>query len=367
MLYIVTSALSLNFLRDQIDAMIDRGVRVVVATNLDGGPSPFAAEIELHDVDMAREPSPVRDVRTLWSMMRLIRRIAPDAVTVASPKAGLLGALAAWLSRVPTRIYVVWGLRFETVEGAKRRVFRWLERLTTAAATDVFYNSASLLAVAERERTVRRGRGRLLGTGNCVKFDRFSELPDRSTARRSLGLGSDDVVIGFIGRLTRDKGIVDLVSAFEASGSGYRLLLVGDFEDGDPVPAETRDRIAGANDIVKVPWLDDPRVAYAAIDVLAFPSLREGLPNVPLEAQRAGVPVVAYAATGTIDAIGSGGGGVLVDIGDHHALWREISALADDPDRRREMGSSGRTFVEQAFDPKPCWDELHRRYVDASG
>ncbi len=101
------------------------------------------------------------------------------------------------------------------------------------------------------------------------------------------------------------------------------LLLVGQFEDGDPVPDAVRATIEGDKRIVTVPWLDHTGIAYRAMDVLAFPSYREGLPNVPLEAQLCGVPVVGYAATGTVDAVAPGSG--LVTVGDVTALGRTDS------------------------------------------
>ena len=119
----------------------------------------------------------------------------------------------------------------------------------------------------------------------------------------------DATVVGFVGRFTRDKGIADLIGAFTSTlreRGDVWLLLVGQFEDGDPVPPDVRRTIESDDRIVTVPWLADTGVAYRAMDVLAFPSYREGLPNVPLEAQLCGVPVVAYAATGTVDAVAAG-------------------------------------------------------------
>ena len=151
-------------------------------------------------------PSPFADLRALWATWRLIRRVRPDVVNASTPKAGLLGMVAAWMARVPVRVYVVRGFRFETATGWRRRLFRSLERLAAGCATHVVFNSASLLEVGRREGIVRGERGEVIGhgSGNGIDVERFADdaLPDRDAARRELGvpLGDDVVVVGFVGR-----------------------------------------------------------------------------------------------------------------------------------------------------------------------
>jgi glycosyltransferase involved in cell wall biosynthesis len=140
------------------------------------------------------------------------------------------------------------------------------------------------------------------------------------------------------------------------------LLLVGQFEEGDPVPLSVREAIQSDDRIVTVPWLASTGVAYRAMDVLAFPSYREGLPNVPIEAQLCGVPVVAFEATGTVDAVVDGVGGVLVPVGDGVELAGAICSLIDDPERRRELGASGARWVVAQFSQQALWNGLVERY-----
>jgi glycosyltransferase involved in cell wall biosynthesis len=136
------------------------------------------------------------------------------------------------------------------------------------------------------------------------------------------------------------------------------LLLVGQYEEGDAVGDATRAAIADHPRIVTVPWVDDTAAVYRAMDVLAFPSHREGLPNVPLEAQLCGVPVVAYAATGTVDAVADGVGGVLVERSDRDAFAQALRALLDDPARRDAMGAAGTAWVTQRFAQDLVWQTL---------
>jgi glycosyltransferase involved in cell wall biosynthesis len=256
-----------------------------------------------------------------------------------------------------------------------------MERIATRCATHVLFNSPSLMRVGEAEGLLQRGRGELIGagSGNGIDVARFADdwLPTRAEARERFGLPVDARVIGFVGRFTKDKGIEDLVQAFESDFGGREdvwLFLVGTFEDGDPVSEATQTTIEAHERIVVVPWLDHPGAAYRAMDVLAFPSYREGLPNVPLESQLCGVPVVGYAATGTVDAVAQDAGAdegsrtvrdgtsVLVPVGDVDALARELGALltvGTDGSNRRH---SEARWVSETFDRTLWWAALVARY-----
>lgn len=367
-LYLVTSDISSVLLRGQLAFLRDQGFDVSVGCAVDrtAGRS-FDDGIVVHPLPYVREPSPLRDLRALFATVRLVRRLRPDCVNASTPKAGLLGMLAARLTRVPVRVHVVRGLRSETTSGPARAVLQTLERLTMHAAHHVVFNSASLLAEARRRSLVPGGRGIVLGhgSGNGVRLDRYSVLPDRAAARAEFGLGHDVTVVGFVGRLTVDKGVVDLDHVLHdalATRDDVRVLVVGDHEDGDAAPADVRSRLDTDHRVVRPGWLHDPLPAYAAMDLLLFPSHREGLPNAPLEAQACGVPVVGYAATGTVDAVVDGVTGLLVPVGDHGALAVAVVRLLDDADLRHRMGAAGRTFVSDHFADTEVWARLADAY-----
>ncbi len=159
-------------------------------------------------------------------------------------------------------------------------------------------------------------------------------------------------MIGFVGRFTRDKGIPELVQAYEAlrrDRPELRLLLVGDFENGDPVPEAVRSQIEHDAGIVRSGFVEDTSPYYHLMDLLVLPTHREGFPICSLEAQAAGKPVVTTTATGAVDSVQNGRTGVLVPVRDVPALVQAIGSLLDDPAKRTKMGREGQNWVKQVF------------------
>lgn len=394
-LVLFTDSISTRLIRGQLGHLGSTGFDIHVGTAISpsGGP-PAAADWDRlrasldpgvipHHLPFVREPSPWRDLQALGRTISLIRQVRPDLVSVSTPKAGLIGMVAAWITRVPVRVYTVRGLRFETLAGGRRRFYEFTERLAIRLAHHVLFNSTSLLRLAESHRVIEPGRGRVVGagSGNGIDVDHFSadRLPSRSSALARFGFPTDASVIGFVGRLTADKGVDDLVQIFVddittdprlvKTSDRLRLVIVGDPEPGDPLSARTSLLIAEHPQIRHLGWIDDPRDVYPAFDLLVFPSYREGLPNVPLEAQLCGVPVVGYAATGTVDAVRNGETGVLVPVGDRQGLADAVVSLLIDTERRSRLSETGRTWVRTTFDRRRLWRELaalYRVWLDRS-
>ncbi|HDR00119.1 MAG TPA: glycosyltransferase family 1 protein, partial [candidate division WOR-3 bacterium] len=348
-LYAVTVAGSAyNLLRGQLGWLRVRGHDVHLAC----APGPELAAVAaregvpVHPLPLVREPSWGRDLPALLAAVRLVRRLRPDVVFAATTKAGLVLMTAARLCRVRRRIRAVWGLRHETLHGRRRSVVRLAERASCRFANTVVAISPSIAARLQAESIAPSDRIVTPGPGTCNGVDarRFARIPERAAAgralRRELGVPAGGLVIGFVGRLVRDKGIAELLSAFRRLRprfDGLRLLLVGGFETGDALAASVRAELARDPGIILAGRVADPVRFYHAMDVLCLPSRREGFPNVPLEAAAAELPVVTTDATGACDSVAAGVTGLVVPVGDVAALTEALARLAAFPGLRRQM------------------------------
>lgn len=322
-------------------------------------------------VDMDREISPRRDLISFFRLWRTLRTIQPDIVNCSTPKAGLLGTLAAKLAGVPHRVYTLRGLRLETSWGFQRLLLWCGERLASACATQVICVSDSLRESYLRHRLCSPSCIKVLGPGssNGIDFESIESHRRHSEAnqrlRERLGIEPDEQVLGFAGRLTRDKGIVDLYQVFRRLRQSRRLklLIVGGWELGDPLPADVRREMECDPDVVITGFVEETHPYYPIMDVLVFPSYREGFPNVPLEAGAAGLPVVGYAATGTRDAVQDGVTGSVVPVRDQEALAAATGSYLDDPRVRRQHGTAGKRRAQFDFPRVVVLQRLAREYV----
>ena len=372
--HVFTVPIALAFIRGQTAYMRDRGVALTVITS----PGPAIAEhvdregMHVHEVPMQRRISPLADLLAVARVVRHLRRTRPDVVHAHTPKGGMVGMIAATVARTPVRIYHLRGLRYVTAEGRQRTLLRAVERLSCRLAHRVICVSPSLREVALAEGLCPAGKIVVLGggSGNGVdaggRFDPARVEAETRTAYRSmLGIAPDDLVLGYVGRLVRDKGIVELAGAWERlsrEDPRLRLILVGPPEADDAVPPMVIERLASDPRVRLVGSVSDIAPFYAAMDVVVLPTYREGLPNVPLEAAAMGLPVVATAIPGCVDAVLDGVTGTLVPPRDAETLTIAIRAYVDDPELRRRHGEAGRARVLTEFRSEAVWAALLAEY-----
>ncbi len=308
---------------------------------------------------MEREINPRADARSLTQLIRLLAHEKPDVVNASTPKAGLLGMIAARATRVPVRVYLVRGLRLETERGARRRILASTERVASTCATHVVCNSPSLEAAYRALRLAPPSRYAQLGvqSSNGVDTARFDAAAlaaeDALAVRRlaiELGIPQDARVLGFVGRPVRDKGIADLLEALRTTPAlrDAWCLVVGASFSGDTDDALVRELRARPRTVV-VAAVRDVRPYYALMRVLAFPSHREGMPNVVLEAAAMQVPAVGFEVTGVRDAIAAEQTGTLVPPRDTRAFGAALAAYLDDAMRRVAHGRAARARVVRDF------------------
>ena len=371
LVYIVTSASSTSFLRGQLTYMRKRGFDVVVISS-PGDEISFIREREevtTVTVPMEREISPLQDLVSLFRLYAILRQLRPAIVNAGTPKAGLLGMIAACAARVPVRIYFLLGLRLETTRGVKRFVLGIAERCASAFAHRVICDSESLrrlyvkLGYSTEAKTCVPGKG----SPNGIFLDGLTETEPVRALRARLGIPDGAPVIGFAGRLTRDKGVPELLDAFDlvlGSFPDARLLMLGDFEEGDPIPQSYLKRLLGHSRVILTGYVSDPASYYRIMDVVAFPSYREGLAGPPLEAALvAEIPTVAFEATGTVDAVCDGVTGTIVPLGDVASFARALERYLSNDLLRREHGEACRKYVVRHFSPEIVNGAIYGEYV----
>jgi len=305
---------------------------------------------------MERGIAPVADMVSLLRLWLLLLRLRPDLTEFSTPKAGLLGTVAAMLCGVPRRIYMLRGIKLETCSGVKRRVLLFAEQVTSACAHVVLCNSTSLLAEARALHLASEAKLHLLGEGssNGVDTRRFS--PGSNEMRQQLGIPDEAPVVGFVGRLTRDKGVPELLDAFDLilhSAPLTRLLLVGWFDQAEDALGEAvRARIQSHPQILFTGYVQDTAPYYRAMDMMVLPTRREGFPNAALEAASTGIAVITTLSTGSRDAVVPEVTGLLIPPGFPEAISEAVLALLHNPERRRRMGAAARAWILEHFEDR---------------
>ncbi|MGL4593104.1 MAG: glycosyltransferase family 4 protein [Thermoguttaceae bacterium] len=373
LLYISTTSSSCGFLNGQLSFMRQRGFNVGVCCS----PGKELDEItrnenaEAFPIFMQREIAPIQDIISLWKLVRLMRRFKPQVVIAGTPKASLLGMIAAFITRVPVRIFINHGLRMETLGGFNRGIMTLTDRLTNRLATRTFCVSQSLRDKCVQLRLVSPSKARVIHHGSCNGIDsrnyscNAAILGEANRLRNELNIQVGERVLCFVGRIVKDKGIPELADAFRMIKLQYpqtHLIIVGPEESGDPVPDDTLSFLRAEESIHLVGYAN-PVPYFALSDIFVLPTYREGLPGVALEAAAMGIPVVGTKATGVVDAVVDGVTGTLVPIGDSSALAKALCDYLGDPSKRLQHGLSARTRVVRDFQPESIWQAYYEDIV----
>ena len=345
-----------KFYGELIDELRGRGFEVHVVTS-DGPGVPRLRERagHVHVVEMSRTISPLADLRALAAWVRTLRRVRPHLVLAGTPKAGLLGMVAARITGVPARAYFLQGLRLEGSSGSTRRLLATMERVASWCSRRVIAVSPSLAQVY-RDAHLHVGRPVTVahhGSSHGVDTTYFSPRPgDRSALAVDLHPTLPTVL--FVGRLTADKGphtLIEAVRLLEERDVAVQLLLVGAQDEADS--AQLLEQLRAASDDVHVlDQVDDVRPCYSVSDLLVLPTLREGLPNVVLEAAAMGVPSVTTTATGAVDSVVDGVTGLLVPPEHARPLADAVERLVRDDDLREQLGRAARERVVRDYQPQ---------------
>jgi glycosyltransferase involved in cell wall biosynthesis len=374
LVHVTTVPMTLRFLAGQVGYLTARGFHISALSSPGDELDDFANRegVPVRAVTMERRITPLRDLVSLVRILRYFRRLRPHIVHAHTPKGGLLGTIAAWCAGVPVRIYHIRGLPLATATGARRIVLRFTERLACLLANRVLCVSESVRQLAIDEGLCSPDKVVVLhkGSGNGVDAQRRFN-PDRLTqtrdaTRSTLGIAADDLVIGFVGRVVREKGIGELLEAWTVLREEFprlHLLIVGPFESHDELPAALLSRLHADPRICLTGPQRDTASHYAAMDLLVLPTYREGFPNVVLEAAAMELAVVATRVPGCVDAVVDGLTGTLVPARNPVALTCAVRRYLKDADVRDAHGRAARARALAEYQQERVWDVLHREYT----
>lgn len=333
-MFSVTSDQSWLFHSGFPELMVDHGWRVHLVSDPGQNLESYRQQtgIHVHGIPMKRNPAPFRDLVALVRWIDLLRKTRPTVVSLGTPKAALLGLIASKLTQVPHRVYVLHGIRFEATQGLSRSVLKLLEKVSMVLATNVVSVSNSLRDLAIEMNLVNESKIEVLGAGSANGIDLGEFKPGKTSSRQAhelkmkLGIHDSKPVLGFVGRLTPEKGLSVLASARRLLAEWevhYHLVIIGAQDDATKGDALFQIDEHGSK-AIRVGWVANVAPYYQLFDYLVLPTFREGLSGVVLEAMASGVPVIGSDVTGVADLVDNSSNGVLVVPNDSFALAQAI-------------------------------------------
>lgn len=402
---ITTIPLSLKvLLKGQHQYMTSKGFKVVgvAATGKELEEVGSTEGIEVKAIEMSRKITPVQDLKSLWAMYKYLKHERPQIVHTHTPKAGIVGMLAAKLAGVPIRLHTVAGLPLMEATGNKRKVLDFVEKLTYSCATKVYPNSKGLYEFILENKYASKDKLKVIANGSSNGIDThfFSKehdtLDQQTNLKTELGITPNDFVFVFVGRLVGDKGINELVEAFKKldirnQKSGFpvsnpeslvssskfpvsspkslvsskvpKLLLVGPFEtELDPLKEETLNEIDTNPNIISVGFQKDVRLYFAISNALVFPSYREGFPNVVMQAGAMGLPSIVSDINGCNEIIQEGVNGLIFPVKSKLAIEKAMITLMEDEELYKILQENSRKMIAERYEQQVVWNALLEEY-----
>lgn len=321
-------------------------------------------------VGIEREPSPVKDLIALLRLMRIFWKHKYKIVHSTTPKAGLLAAIAGKLAGINIRLHTYTGQRWVTMQGIKKQIVKNSDRVIAMLNTKCYADSKSQAEFLKAEKIISKNKIDVLGAGSlagveashfnrdCINKEQKDEL------KKKLGLDANSIVVLFIGRINRDKGILELMSAFNSlrkKSVNFELLMVGPMEASEDIAI--REAVKPKKGLHLLGYQDDPESYMAISDILCLPSYREGFGTVVIETAAMGIPTIGTRIPGLVDAVVDGETGLLVTRGNSCELEDALKKLIHDEKFRNELGEKAKKRCLKEFDATVINSLLVEEYV----
>ena len=326
--------------------------------------------VSTHCIPMVRPIALLRDAVCLFKFIFFFLKERPYVVHGNTPKASMLSMVAAWVTRVPVRIYMCHGLRYQGTQGKMRKLLMWMEKLTCACATEVICVSNGVRDTFAADGICNLNKSVVIGAGSATGLDVehfHPEVVEHNVLRTELGLSQDDFVFIFVGRIVTDKGINELVSAFNRLSEEYpqtHLVLIGNEElEQNPITADSRSIIHSNKRIHAIGRRTDVRPYLKDADAFVFPSYREGFGMVLIEANAMGTPAISSDIIGCNEIILEGENGTLIPSKNEEALYVKMKEWVEHPEEVKRMSDSCRKSIVDRFNRTDVWKLYLNEYL----
>jgi len=371
----VTSPLSYTLIKGQIRYFTDKGAKVTFISSYDGT---IKSNVEAEGgnyrhLELAREISFVKDIKSVFRAISLLKQEKPDIINASTPKAGLIFMLASLFMPRSYPIFTLRGIRSDTLTGLKKEIIKFTEYITCKLARKVIIISPSLrdhaiaVKIADAQKTVVLGKG----SSNGVNTERFRDTEGirlkAAAIRRKFAIPPEGVIFGCLGRIVKDKGIIEVYKAFRLlrkKYDGIYLVLTGSVEDADPLPKEIFDEMEANSHVFFINHTNDTPSILSVYDILILFSYREGFGNVVLEASSIARPVIVSDVPGAKDTVVDGVTGFLAIPKDYKDLAKKMEIYIKKPSLRVQHGNSGRERAINYFSSEIIFDGLYQLYRD---
>lgn len=371
-MYFVTVPQSVSFLKGHLSYMAKQGYSVYIVSSPGEKLDSISAEEGVNKIPIPMERGiSFKDIVSFLRILLVLLKIKPQMVNYGTPKAAFLASIASWITRVPIRIYTLRGLRFENTKYFLMLILIFIEKINCSCSIKIICISKSLekkiieKKIANKKKTVVLGSGSSNGV-DINKFDLGNYTKKIKAIKKELFIRDDTLIIGYVGRINKDKGISELVKAYQLLYKEFynlKLLLVGNIEKKHGLTLDIIDEINNNPNIIFNGYVEDPAPYYYIMDVFVFPTHREGFGNVSIEAAAASRPVVSSNATGATDTVIDGVTGFKIPVGDYYMLAEKVSVLLKDINLKNKFGIQGRKMVEKFFQPHIIWQETNKLYI----
>ncbi len=352
-----------NWIKPFLIPLHEKGIEVTVVCNMD---AQYEADLKKEfpfvttfPVPFPRGISGFGSFKSIWTLFRLFKKEKFDMVQYSTPNASFYASVASWLSGIKIRLYCQWGMVFVTQKGLKRLFLKFLEWTTCHCSTDVQPDSIGNLQFCRSQHFYDEKKSCVIWNGSAKgldlsKFDISRKTEFAEEIRKRHGLGNSKI-IGFVGRLGKEKGCHELIWAFQKlkqHDPDLKMLFIGPIEKLETMDTEVLNYFQSCKDIVKTGRVNDVEKYLAAMDVFILPSYREGFGMSVIEASAMKVPVIATKYPGPGDTLIDGVTGYAISIGNVDEIVSSVEKIFSNSEYALQLGENGRKFVEEKFDQK---------------